>query len=44
MGVFELLFQTWMGILTVFTVAFAIGMVVFVGVWAARNSRPKARD
>lgn len=44
MGVFELLFQSWTGVLTVFTIVFSIGMVTFLGIWAARNSRPKARD
>lgn len=42
MGIFELLFQSWTGILSLFTVVFATGMVVFLGIWAARNSKPKA--
>jgi len=41
MGIWELLFQSWTGILSVFTVAFAIGMLAFLGIWAARNSKPK---
>lgn len=42
MGIFGLLFQSWTGILSLFTVVFATAVVVYVGIWAARNSRPES--
>lgn len=40
MDIMHILFGSWTGILSVFTVAFAVGMLVFIGVRVARLSRP----
>ena len=38
MDALELLFSSWTGILTLFTVIFATGFVAFVAAWAWRKS------
>jgi hypothetical protein len=37
MPALELLFSSWTGLLSVFTVVFAIGFVTFLGVWAVKK-------
>ncbi len=37
MEALQLLFTSWMGWLTIFVVAFAIGMVTFIALWLRRN-------
>lgn len=37
MPALELLFGSWTGLLTVFTVVFAIGFIAFLGVWAVKK-------
>lgn len=37
MPALELLFGSWTGLLSVFTVVFAIGMIIFLATWAVKN-------
>ncbi|MFO8155368.1 MAG: DUF3149 domain-containing protein [Pseudomonadota bacterium] len=37
MEALKLLFTSWMGLLTVFVVVFAIGMITFIALWLRRN-------
>ncbi|MFP4130956.1 MAG: DUF3149 domain-containing protein [Thiohalospira sp.] len=37
MPALELLFGSWIGLLSVFTVVFAIGMIIFLATWAVKK-------
>ncbi|MDD3517750.1 MAG: DUF3149 domain-containing protein [Chromatiales bacterium] len=39
MEVLKLLFTSWIGLLSLFTVAFAIGMVIYLFVFFSRESK-----
>lgn len=37
MDALRLLFTSWTGVLTIFTVVFATAMVIFIALWVRRN-------